>query len=335
MKPPLVEVLGAILLLVSTKPVYAQADGGAEADASGLEDGALEEARRVYEEAVKAYEARRYDEAIEQFKHANRLKPNPAFSFNIGVAYQDKGEMEAALRYFRDYLRQLPDASDRAGVTARIRKLEKALQQRGVQQVTVLTRPEAATITIDGEPVGISPWTGELPPGNHEVTASQSGYEMTQRYFDLPPDRAIDVQVTLVEEEPVTLEAEEAPPPPKPERPKVEERLWYSDVRPVTWGVAGVAVVSLGVSLMLEVSRSSSQDEAVTAMDPEVRDSLLDTAQSRRSWSDAFLLLGLGMGATSGALIYSDVSDARERRRRGWTGACLPDQCQLRYRCTF
>lgn len=288
----------------------------------------------MYQAGVDAYHQKNYDEAIELFKHANSLKPNPAFSFNIGVAFQDKGEPGQALRYFRDYLRQSPTAPDRERVLTRVRRLEGELQKRGLQQVTVLTRPEAATITIDGEPVGISPWTGELAPGNHEVTAAQSGHEVAHRNFDLPPDRSIDVRVTLVEKsEPIGPSGGSRSA--KPETTVKVNPTWYHDVRPVTWGVGGAAVMSLGVAVFLEVSRAGAQEDAERADDVAVRDSLLDTADSRRSWSEAFLLLGVGMGAAAAVLAYSDVSDARERRRDGWHGGCGLHGCELAYRVPF
>jgi hypothetical protein len=60
-------------------------------------EGLVEEAKRVYEEAATAYDARRYGEAIHLFQRADRLKPNPAFDFNIGLAYEDMGDPARAL----------------------------------------------------------------------------------------------------------------------------------------------------------------------------------------------------------------------------------------------
>ncbi len=295
----------------------------------------LEEARKVYEEAVKAYEERRYEDAVELFKQANQLKPNAAFSFNIGIAYQDMGDNPMALRHYRDYLRRAPDAPDRLDVLSRIRRLEGLLQKQGVQQVSVVTKPSAATVTIDGNPVGLSPWTGELPPGNHEVVVKLAGYEMVQRDFDLPAERAVDVSVTLVERvgEPITRDIA-----PKKERPTILKPPWYEDVRPVTWGVLAVGVGSLGVSLFSELSRDSARDDLRDGtLSMQERDELQELAATRRVRADSFLLLGLGMCVTSGVLVYSDLVEADNHRRElnGLSAGCDSGGCAFGYAGRF
>jgi tetratricopeptide (TPR) repeat protein len=294
-----------------------------------------EAARVVFEGGVKAYQDHRYEEAIELFMRAHQLKPNPAFSFNIGIAYQDLGDLPMALRYYRDYLRQDPGASDRVEVSERIRNLEGRLQVTGLQQLTVLTEPAGAAILIDGQPVGASPWTGELKPGHHSLTVKRQGYRSEERDFDLPTDRAIDVPVTLTK----GMEVQAPPartPVPKLTLPKI---AWYRDVRPVTWGVLGVGVASLGVAVMFDFSRGDAQSKAGSERNDDVRAELLDTAESRRTWADAFLLLGLGMTATSGVLMFADVAEQRHFRRQNqasaWAGGCSSDGCMVRYGNVF
>lgn len=312
-----------------------RAETGASAPAptaAGSEDSgaALQEARGVYEEAVAAYEAHEYERAIELFQRANRLKPNAAFSFNIGIAYQDMGNSALALRHYRDYLRLSPEASDRAEVVSRIRKLEAQLQRQGVQQVTVVTTPQAASVSIDGRVVGESPWTGELAPGNHEVLVQLDGHEVVQRAFDLPPGRAIDVSVTLVERDERTSAALDPP-----ESKHMDATPWYEDVRPVTWGVLGVGVGSLGVALFSELSRAAARDElGAPGLSTQERDELQEMAASRRVRADSFLLLGLGMCVTGGVLIYADVVEA-ENHRRALHGGCGPGGCSLRFTGAF
>lgn len=295
-----------------------------------------EAARVVFEGGVKAYQAHRFEEAIELFMRANQLKPNPAFSYNIGIAYQDLGDLPMALRFYRDYLRQDPGAADRAEVSERIRQLEGRLQVTGLQQLTVLTEPAGAAIVIDGSPVGASPWTGELKPGHHALTVKRQGYKSEARDFDLPTDRSIDVPVTLVKGTEPTV----APPAPAPvPKLRLPQIAWYRDVRPVTWGVLGVGVASLGVAVMYDFSRGNAQDDASAERDADVRAELLDTAESRRTWADAFLLLGLGLTATSGVLMVADVAEQRHFRRQNnasaWAGGCSPEGCMLGYSRVF
>lgn len=330
-----VAALCTLLTFASATVAHAESEEHAFKTAKSADDEAVELARRVYGEGVAAYEQRRYEEAIELFKRAERLSPNPAFSFNIGAAYQNLANTELALRYFRDYLRQVPGAPDRAEVLARIRQLESRLAERGVQQVTIWTQPPNAAITIDGKAVGLSPWTGELPPGQHDVVVRLAGHHTMQRAFELPADRAIDIPITLLET-PEALPAPEASPP--NQKIEVQHVPWHEDVRPVTWGVLGVGVVSLGVSLVYELRRASAQDDVSSAESAEEREGLRDTAESRRTWADAFLLLGLGMTATSGVLVYADVTEARQRRKAAGGGlafGCGLTACSVRYGAAF
>lgn len=327
----------ALVLLTGTVSVAppSHAAGGAAAPLTQQDEQDLAQARQVYEQGVEAYERHRYDEAIEHFKRANRLAPNPAYSFNIGIAYQDAGDVPMALSYYRDYLRQSPAAKDRNAVLARIKGLEAKLVAMGLQQVTILTRPENAAITIDGKRVGLSPWTGELQPGSHEVKVELGGFVSATRSFDLPPAHAIDVSVMLEEqpsEAPLTRAVVTAPIPAGP------EPSWYDDVRPVTWAVLGVGVISLGVAAYADVTRGSAQDDLASANSPSEQRTLADTVASRRSWAESFVLLGLGMVASGGALVYSDVVYARnerQQRRATVAGACLYTGCSVSYSLTF
>jgi len=319
----------------SSLPAFAQDDGASRGEPADevteRDERDLQKARQLYEQGVEAYERRRYDEAIDLFKRANLLAPNAAFSFNIGIAYQDAGNVALALRHYRDYLRQVPDAPDRASVLARIKGLEAKLVAVGVQQVTVVTQPANAAIAIDGKPVGLSPWTGELTPGNHELSVELSGHQNVTRDFDLPPAHAIDVSVTL-EEKVDAGPAEVA----RPTTPAVDPS-WYEDVRPVTWAVLGVGVVALGVAGYADYTRGSAQEDLSKATSASEQRTLADTVASRRSWAESFVMLGLGMVASGGALIYSDVVYARNERQRqsAFVGMCLHTGCALRYSTTF
>jgi tetratricopeptide (TPR) repeat protein len=82
-------------------------------------------ARQLTKDGLAHYDLKEYDEAIEAYKKAYALYPVPVNLFNLAKAYRDKGDRENALYYFRMYLREKPDAKDRAYVEANIAELEK------------------------------------------------------------------------------------------------------------------------------------------------------------------------------------------------------------------
>lgn len=277
-------------------------------------NGAVEQARLVYEQAVLAYSERRYKDAILLFQQADALRPNPAFSFNIGIAYEDMGDSAMALHNYRTYLRQLPKAPDRDEVDQRIRRLERVLADKGLQQVTVLSNPANAVVKLDGKPRGVTPWTGEIAPGAHVVTLSLPDYAEETRDFDLPPGRAIDVPVTLHRpssksssaivnlNEAGTAQGDLAP---------------WQHVRPLTWGVFAGGVAALGGALGFELARSGYEERSQASDDPARRADLHEQAQRREIWAKGFLMLGLGLGVTAIALGYQDIDDGLSRKRNG------------------
>lgn len=274
--------------------------------------GDVERARLVYEQAVSAYGERRYKDAILLFQQADGLRPNPAFSFNIGIAYEDMGDSAMALHYYRQYLRQLPKASDRDEVDQRIRRLERAIADKGLQQVTILSNPSSAVVKLDGKPRGLTPWTGEIAPGLHTVTLTLAGYEDETREFDLPPTRAIDV--------PITLHAPRAKSKAnivnlnEPE-PAAEDVAPWQHIRPVTWGVFGVGVAAVGGALGFELARAGFEQRSQRSDDPARRAELHERAQRHEVWAKGLLMLGLGLGVTSIVLGYQDIDDGLSRQR--------------------
>src|SRR4051812_2701284 len=71
-------------------------------------------ARERFKQGAQAYSEGRYKDAIDLFLDADRLAPNPAFAYNIGLAYEELGDATNALRWYRSYLRDLPGAPDQA-----------------------------------------------------------------------------------------------------------------------------------------------------------------------------------------------------------------------------
>jgi len=161
-----------------------------------------EDAEVRYRAGVNAFAAGRYAEAVELFRDADRKKPSAALSFNMARAYEKLGDVAGALRSYRDYLRRAKDPDDGAAVRRFVDSLSKRLAARGVQQVTVLSTPPGATVSVDGELVGVTPWTSELTPGAYEVSLHLAEHRDVVQSFVLPADEALDVSVLLYREKP-------------------------------------------------------------------------------------------------------------------------------------
>lgn len=74
---------------------------------------------------------------------------------------------------------ELCGLSEAANVAADVATIAWRRAQRrtlGPAHLEVRGMPVGALVEIDGEPVGLLPYDGELPPGSHEVTVSRRGY---------------------------------------------------------------------------------------------------------------------------------------------------------------
>jgi hypothetical protein len=219
------------------------------ADETSVDQGARARARILFDEGVRAYDESRYYQAAEYFTAAHRAYPTPQLLFNVAKAYDKLGVQSSALAFYRDYLRHLPDAQDASEIGNRVHELEAALAQRGVQQLSVLTVPSRALLTIDGTAVGISPWTGETWPGAHRVTATLDGRKPLSTLITVEALRAQDYPFDLEPAPPPNVGASSlAVPPPAPPRA----------VSTLTWIVLGVGTAAIGTTLVVEMAQKNT-----------------------------------------------------------------------------
>jgi tetratricopeptide (TPR) repeat protein len=154
-------------------------------------------AQLLFEKGVSAYREGRFYDAVDIFLETNRLYPDPKLTYNVGKSFEGMGNQSGALRYYREYLRRLPDAPDAHEVDGHVHQLEQALSQKGLQQLTVLSSPDGAIVKLDGQAVGVTPWTGESFAGKHRIVLEATGYERSEGVLELEPHRARDFNFEL------------------------------------------------------------------------------------------------------------------------------------------
>ena len=159
------------LVLAPTRRALAD---GPSAEAAG--DAQRSEAKSKFNEGVAAFAEHRYADAVAAFRKADTIAPSAVLSFNIARSYEHLDDVSSALRWYRDYLRRMPNATNAADVQGRVSTLAAKLAERGLQQLTVLSTPAGATVFVDGQGVGVAPVTAEVAPGLHHVRAELAGY---------------------------------------------------------------------------------------------------------------------------------------------------------------
>ncbi len=259
-------------------------------------------AEAKYEEGVTAYRAERYVDAVRSFLEADAISPSAALSYNIARAYEKLSDDAQTLRWYRNYLRLTPTASNAAEVRGFVQALSAALAKKGIQQVSVLSSPIGATVAIDGNPLGVTPLTVELPPGAHSALLSLRGYSDAPTDFTLPAATPLDVAVTL------RLGARPASRPPSP--PSATTRRF--GIAPyVTLGVAGAC---LGAAGIFELSRRSAQNSAKNEPVQRAFQDDLNSIDNRRTAARVLLGVGSVLAVTGGALLLFNPRVTPESR---------------------
>jgi tetratricopeptide (TPR) repeat protein len=321
---------------------FAQSHAGAPDPTS--QEGKHAEGKARYERGATAYSAGRYKDAIELFLQADALAPSAALSFNIARAYEAIGDDASSLQWFRDFRRRAPDAKNGAEVDQRIHALEGALAKKGVQQLSVLSTPFGATVIVDEQPVGVTPYTGQLPPGAHKIVLSLRGYADSEQKVDLRADRAQELSVPLVPASeraappdagaaaPVAVAAATQPPGPPPADRAQGPRfgVW-------PWVGIGVGAAVLGGSLGFELARHSAEDAAKQDTTQVGYKDKLDTEQSRQTTSRVLAAVGGALAVTGGVLLVIDLTSrpAAPAKQARFGVVCLPGTCGFDLRGQF
>lgn len=306
------------------------------AESAPAADAKLSQAKARYEQGVEAYASGRFKDAVDLFLDADRMSPSAPLSFNIARAYEKLGDDSGALRWYRDYLRRAPTASNAKAVGELVQRFEGRLAKKGVQQLTVLSTPTGATVAIDETPVGVTPWTGDLTPGKHKVGLTLRGYVDTASEVEVALERAQDLSLEL----PPAPATPDAPPPvasPTPEpalapAPVVASSEAPAEAKPKglgvwPWVTLGAGGVALGAGLVFELLRSSSEQAAEEATTQIEYKEELDNMESRRTTARVLVGVGGALVIVGGTLLVFDYS-AKKKRRTALRWSVSPERVE-------
>jgi hypothetical protein len=195
---------------------------------------ALRKAQASFDQAQSDYLQGKYDEAATGFQEAYSARPFPQFLYNVGASFHMKGKKASdvaaytkAVEFYKRYLKEEPQATDKAKVEKAITVLEaeiKRLQDlaagagsaagsgappaaapsQEVQQlgdvkvrglVVIITEPQNATIYLDDKKKGAfaqTPWSGSLE-GEHKLIIEKQGYKPVETVIAADPSKLIQV----------------------------------------------------------------------------------------------------------------------------------------------
>jgi len=296
-----------------------------------------------YERGAQAYANGRYKDAIDLFLQADALSPSAPLSFNIARASEKIGDHAGALQWYRDYRRRAPSAPNASAVDELIRNLEAELAKRGVQQLTVLSSPLGATVVIDGQPMGVTPFTGQFSPGTHNILVSLRGYRDSERKAELSAERAQEVVVPLVPDTrqpngpaavppdatPTTDEPSRAPAESPPAAPPPGPRfgIW-------PWISLGVGAAALGGAGTFELLRRGTEEDAKA---DETQVGYNDKYEGMKSRQTTARVLGIvgGVFAVTGGVLLIFNRPPHNRESAKLQLDCDPSGCAVEVKGRF
>ena len=285
-----------VTLLATAAPAWAQT--------------ATDQARVEFKRGAEAYSEARYEDAIEAFTRAYELDAKPTLLYNIAQAHERLGDVPSALRAYRDFLRSDSSEQDRRLVETRIRNLERRLRARGLQQVSIFSEPPGASVTLDGERVGETPWTGEVKPGRHVAMLERSGYAQTTTDFVLGPERAVDLNIVLSKANGAKSQTGGRDVGSAGGAEAADQK--EAKVAPWTWAAMGVGAVALGAAAGFELARRSAESDAETATTQLDHQSAFEDMESRQTTARVLLAVGAAAAVTGGVLLYLDLSSSED-----------------------
>lgn len=225
----------------------------------------IDDARRAYQAGELAYQAGDFAAASENFSDAERLIPTPHAGYWLAMSLDRAGRIPEAIARFERLLAD-PNAGKIGpekleGARARLEELKKT-----PGKITLSTRPEGATVTVDGEKhAGVTPVLLELNPGRHKLSFALQGHDGLEVELDVPAGskgaHTLDLPESVVP----------APLPPKKARrltatprghdvaitkPPSTTGAW------IVAGAAGAATVAGGIFGVMALSAKSKYDGA-------------------------------------------------------------------------
>jgi hypothetical protein len=192
--------LGASLAFCSLVPAAVAQPAG---DAAG--DDVRARARELFQHGRQLFDQGRTEEALDELTRSHDLLPTWAASNGMALCEERLGHEEEALLLYETALREggdgIPEAQ-RIQIENRIGLLRRELR---LVRLAVTTTPPGATLALDGDEIGTTPFSGNAPEGLRTLRVSLEGYETVERPVELVQGEAQTLDVALV--------AVAAPPP--------------------------------------------------------------------------------------------------------------------------
>jgi tetratricopeptide (TPR) repeat protein len=192
-------VCAAMTCFCVTQTAFAQ-----EANRSykSLSKAEKKELASLIEAGKSAYDRGEFEKSLRYFQDAYDIFQHPDLLYRIGLCYERLGEDQEAVRYYRSFLKEVPDAKERGRIEKQIRVIEKRLAEKA-SRIRVNTEPTGAVVFINDEingPAGYTPTELPVSAGNYKLIIKKEGYRDVVDTVDVPEGQTVQLKYPLQKE---------------------------------------------------------------------------------------------------------------------------------------
>ena len=194
------------------------------------------QAKAAYEAGTTAFNLGEWSRAVDEYKKAYTLKPEPVLLYDIAQAYRLANDLPNALFFYRSYLHNEPNPPNRPEIVDRIRKLEQQIHD----QQQVATQPPNTPAPMERGREAGHPVSGETAPPAATAPAPAAVSRAAAAPAATPAPTWPALQLTA------------SPTTPPRERTPLYRKWWL-------WtAVGGVIAVGVGVGVGLALTANSA-----------------------------------------------------------------------------
>ena len=250
------------------------------------------------EQGRRAYEAGRFEEALQAFRNAYNIFSHPDILYRVAECQDKLGREREALANYREFLARSPDAPDAPRIRGIVRALEDRIAREAVTTLQFRTEPQGALVTVDGTEVGRTPLEIGVEPGSRSFVVTLPGHERVEERLRVKEGQSLVLRYHLAPLRPTAAVRTSSPMTP-PETP--------SRTLPRAFGIAGLfsgAIAVVFLSLWYEAAQEVDALAAQGMPTPRYPEAL----DEQNRWLTFSLISGglaLASLATSAALFLA------------------------------
>lgn len=157
------------------------------------------EAKKFFDIGIKLQKSADYQGAAEAFEDSIKQYPNKNNLYNLANCYRALNHLKKSLAAFRRIQNEFNETLNkdmRVDIETQIDEIEKSFAK-----IHIISKPEGAAVTIDGEDAGTTPLREPLSQtaGTHVVAVTLAGYESVSQEIVSTAGEMKEVMFTLTE----------------------------------------------------------------------------------------------------------------------------------------